>query len=340
MTISVEIAEQLPFEWKSQLVLQFQKLALCYFDMGRHEDGVQAARKTLELWQTSLPAERNTDFIAMRASLLGVLATRLWQMGQLENARVAAQESVDLYQDLSKTLPGTFVPPLADELCILGNITYAFDRPNEATKLFKQAVTLLRSLGTETALPRNQHLAFCLRQLSEHYRRIGNLPEALVTIEESLGIYDKIKDDPSTGINHQHPEAFRYYALLLLMLQRRGEALKAIEESISIIKLIADQWPVRYNRELAQALHIRYHVLVNLVPPRNEPRNKEGFAALNEAIELLRPWKSADPSDNNHCLHECLSSLALWYEAYNMAGAARAARSEAAALAVVGNAGW
>jgi hypothetical protein len=189
-----------------------------------------------------------------RARVLNRLGFALFELGRRAEALEATQEAVEILRQLAQQNPDALRPELARSLHNLGVRLSALGRRAEALQATQEAVEILRQLAQQNP---NAFLPELARSLN---RSFANWPSKT----------------PTQGF-------------ALSELGRRAEALQAAQESVEILRQLAQQNPDTFLPDLARSLNNMGIWLSTL------GRREEALQATQESVEILRQLAQQHP---------------------------------------------
>jgi len=209
-------------------------------------DAVITERITVSLPQDTAPAER--------ARWADMLSVRLAQVGLTERALPPAQESVQIYRDLSGADPVRYRTDLAGAVANLGVRFHRLGRFHEAAAATSEAIAIRRELvgGSPQNLP---DLAISLLNLSADLAELGRIvPDGLAAAEEATAINRQLAQAQPHRYMPEFAASLVNLAALLAKLGRATEARSRAQEAASIYSVLATTNPDQYLPDLATSL--------------------------------------------------------------------------------------
>ncbi|MEU2630398.1 tetratricopeptide repeat protein, partial [Kitasatospora sp. NPDC007106] len=225
-------------------------------------------------------AQEDPSRLPHLAASLNDLGNRLGDLGRMEEALAAAEETVTHCRSLAHADPDTHLGNLAMSLNNLGIRLANLGRLEEALAVTEQAVGARRALAQAdpgTYLP---DLATSLNNLAVRFESFGRLEEALAAAEEAVTHYrglaqarpDAYLPDLATTLSNLGPRLGDF--------GRREEALAVIEEAVDIRRTLARTRPDTYLPDLATSLN-------NLVVQLEKlGRVEEALTPTEEAVDI------------------------------------------------------
>ncbi|GAA4993564.1 tetratricopeptide repeat protein [Kitasatospora paranensis] len=174
---------------------------------------------SLEHLRTALECFRAVDETAAQKTVLGNLANAHQQNGDVEQARLYAEQAAELAARMSSA------QPTATDLATLGGVLFGAGDLVGAERAYRSAVAGWRALGSRP------YLAISLTNLGDSLRGLGRPQEALEVLAEALeirrelgshgGIADTLEALARTHFEHGDRAAARRYWQETLDLARR-----------------------------------------------------------------------------------------------------------------------
>lgn len=241
-------------------------------------------------------------FLSRTLNFLGMLKVELYQ---LEEGEKFISESVAICRYSVDHGDDSFIEEMAPSLQSLGNVQYRTGKFTEAEKSYTEALHIFRKLVKQRPNTFSDMVAAALFGLGNLQRRLNRLADAEKSHNEAKDIYlDLLK---------KHPDFFKFRFDLVQLLnnlsnvQRERNRLEDAEntliESIEICKVLDEQAPNLYKRELARGYH-------NLgVFQKDQGKLKEAEASLTRAKEILRELIKSGFHNYRNELATTLSSL-------------------------------
>jgi tetratricopeptide (TPR) repeat protein/tRNA A-37 threonylcarbamoyl transferase component Bud32 len=216
----------------------YSRIALCYVNLHRYEEGRQFARKSMET-AASLPSEP-----VIRASALSLIGSSLRSEGRLEEALEALREARRVAEGALPPEPGIrelnlygILLRLARTLGQDGGVSLG--RTDEAIAVYRKAVELMEEQSSKD--PRDQsardRLALCSRELADLLEERDP--------QQSLAIFDlgirrlrEVKDN--MGARRREAEALAESSYPLRRLHRFPEAHERIDAAFTVLRETKD----------------------------------------------------------------------------------------------------
>lgn len=271
----------------------FQELCLLQLRLGRLEDALVSATECVTVMRECLESERNYDSLHNLAGALHNHATRLADLGLVQEAVEVAQESVDRYRELladaeRRPLVMKLTLRLSLALVSLGSRLHDAGRLDESLAASDEAIALAtehedRELGrTELArawnnragllISRGRHAeaaeaaakgialnrtddgkALARNTFALASVHTGSLDAALESSSQVLAHYRERCAEDPYGYGYLLADALTDHAVVRTFRSERAEAEAAIAESLAMYEELAAHNPGRYQRELDHA---------------------------------------------------------------------------------------
>ena len=160
------------------------------------------------------------------------LSIRLSDVGERNEALVAAREAVKLCRGLAEASPQAYTPDLAMSLNNLANILSAVGERNEALVVAREAVELYRGLAEASPLAYTPNLAGALNNLAASLSAVGERNEALVAARGAVELYRALAEAEASQAAYTPRLAMSLTNLAnrLLEVGERNEALETFVE--------------------------------------------------------------------------------------------------------------
>ena len=238
------------------------------------------------------------------------LSIRLSDVGERNEALVAAREAVELYRALAEDSPAAYTPNLAASLNNLVIRLSAVGEHNEALVAVREAVRLRRALAEASPQAYTPDLAMSLNNLASCLSEVGEHNEALVAAREAVELYRGLAEASSQAYTPDLAASLSNLAAFLSAVGDHNEALGAAREAVRLHRGLAKASPAVYTPDLAMSLHT-LAIRLSAVGEHNE-----ALVAAREAVELYRGLAKASPQAYTpnlamslHTLASCLSAV-------------------------------
>ncbi|GAA3215640.1 tetratricopeptide repeat protein [Dactylosporangium siamense] len=205
------------------------------------------------------------------AHALDVLALRLGDLGHREEALSAADEAVDIFEELDELHPGTYRTALG---IATSNFALQLDRigrREDALAVDEQAVELLRSADRNDPGRRADGLGHALTNLAVSLAHFDRDDEALAVAREAVELHQAAGHRPAA------------YSRALVILAERLSDVGASDEALATAVRATSAARGATPTELAAALRKKSVLLL-----RRFARAGEALAAAEEALALQR----------------------------------------------------
>ncbi|GAA2371724.1 tetratricopeptide repeat protein [Dactylosporangium salmoneum] len=226
------------------------------------------------------------------AAALDALARRLSDLGRREEALRAADEAVDVYEELYEHSPGSYRAALG---IATSNFAVQLDRVGrrkDSLAVDEQAVEMLRGADRNDPGARADRLGHALTNLAISLSRFGRDDEALAAAREAAELYD--------AAGHRVAGHSRALVILSDRLDDVGAHEEALEVATRSAAVARDGAP----RELAVALRATSGLLL-----RQFGRPEEALAAAEEALALQRRVSPPDGEELARSLRRVADAL-------------------------------
>jgi eukaryotic-like serine/threonine-protein kinase len=229
------------------------------------------------------------------SGVLGRLVDALTLEGDLDAARVAADEDVAIRRRLRNAWPQNtfYASTLALALNRRGTVAQLADNISDAHVSFKEALDLLKPLAVQD--PTNSDLAGNLAQSQDNVgfstERLGNLNEALALYRSSHELYKRISNDDPLNVSKLNAMAKTLDSLgyAYQRTSRLAEASAAYREQIEIRKKIIALDPADATQKSILTIS-----LARLTAAQMESGNtSSALASIEEAIRLGKELDAA-----------------------------------------------
>ena len=232
------------------------------------------------------------------------LSIRLSDVGERNEALVAAREAVKLCRGLAEASPQAYTPDLAMSLNNLANRLLEVGERNEALVAAREAVRLRRALAEAFPQAYTPDLAMSLNNLANILSAVGERNEALMAAREAVELYRGLAEASPLAYTPNLAGALNNLAIRLSEVGERNEALVAAREAVELYRGLAEASPLAYTPNLAGALN-NLAASLSAVGERNE-----ALVAAREAVRLRRALAEASPQAYTRDLAMSLTNLA------------------------------
>ncbi|MFD8998287.1 tetratricopeptide repeat protein [Streptomyces abikoensis] len=292
----------------------------CLCDVGRTEDAVADAAEAVELYR-GLVKEDGEDLVKEDredgdrkdgdredangyARGLATALSGLWLMrsraGQAAEALATLEESIevsgrllglrreeDADADSAWRPASTSASAYGEELFVLGTQLSAADRPDDAARVMRRAVTALRRPSRDGSAGPSPRLLPALSCLATYLIQAGRRIEALPVAEEATELLGDLarRDDADQSPLPAH-------SLWVLGCLQRNAGRREAEETLRRAVTVADALSPVGGRDVVRGL-ARSGLGVHLV---EAGRAAEGLAHAREAVAMARELVGADPA--------------------------------------------
>ena len=232
------------------------------------------------------------------------LSIRLSDVGERNEALVAAREAVELCRGLAEASPQAYTPNLAMSLTNLANRFSAVGERNGALVAAREAVELCRGLAEASPQAYTPNLAASLTNLANRLLEVGERNGALVAAREAVELYRGLAEASPQAYTPDLALSLNNLAAFLSEVGERNEALEAAREAVRLRRALAEVSPAAYTPDLAMSLNNLANSLSD-VGERNE-----ALEVAREAVELYRGLAVVSPAAYTPRLAMSLNNLA------------------------------
>ena len=225
----------------------YSRIALCYLNLHRYEEGRQFARKSMET-AASLPSEP-----MIRAAALSLIGSSLRSEGRLEEALETLREARRIAEGPLPSEPGIRELNLYGILLRLGRTLgqdggVSLGRTDEAIAVYRRAVELMEEQSSKD--PRDQsardRLALCSRELADLLEERD--PQQSLAIFD-LGIRRLRELQNNVRARRREAEALAESSYALRRLHRFPEARERIDAAFAVLRETKDYPAQQLNPE-------------------------------------------------------------------------------------------
>jgi tetratricopeptide (TPR) repeat protein len=272
--------------------------------------------KAQEYYEKALDASRS-------AAIVFEYALFLQNHNQFKKAQPLYEEALQIYRELAKENPSTYLPAVAMTLNNLANLHSAKNEFDEALGKYEEALQIRRALAQENPRTYLPDVATTLNNLAVLQKAKNEFGEALGKYQEALQIYRALaKENPSTYLPYV-ATTLNNLANLQQAKNELGEALANYQEALQIRRALAQENPSTYLPYVAGTLNN----LANLQKAKNELG--EALANYQEALQIYRALAQENPSTYLPYVATTLNNLANLHSDKNEFGEALGKYEEA-----------
>lgn len=237
------LVEQSPREYTIDLAGSLNNLGNRLRILGQNTAALEAAQESTELYH-----QVGAPFILGLRLNQAVMQTEL---GQTEAALETIQEAVNVTRSLAEQRPDIFLPDLA---LGLNYFAATLNDQDAALQANQEAVSIYRYLANnrQEFLP---DLAKSLNNLGAQWSQIGQREEALRTLQEAHGLYQRIANIWPSVFLSEHALSFYNLGKARSALEQWEEALEATQKAIMLYWRIASKRPHTFLPDLARSLY-------------------------------------------------------------------------------------
>jgi tetratricopeptide (TPR) repeat protein len=265
--------------------LDLARIGGAFLDAGKTEGEQGQFHPALALSTLSERAWRNAGARDSLASAVGNRGLSLRNLGRLEDALSAYDESVAIRRELVEREHEEFRNDLASAIMNRGLALWDLGRLEDAVTACDESIAIYRELvERENRRELRGDLAWALTNRGTTLDVLGQPGEALAAYDESVVIYRELVEREHCGdLRNELASAIMNRGITLANLGRLEDALAAHDESIVIRReLVEREHRQEFRGSLASAITNRGEVLVNL------GRLEEAVAAYDESIAIRR----------------------------------------------------
>ncbi|HEY6346349.1 MAG TPA: tetratricopeptide repeat protein [Bryobacteraceae bacterium] len=266
--------------------LDFARIHNVFLGAGNEEWNQTQFRPALALYTLSERAAREVDGRAEFAVAVMNRGLALWNLGRLEEAIAAHDESIVLYRELAeKERRPELRNNLARAIMNRSNTLKDLGRLEEAVAAYDESIAILHELVEKEHRrePRND-LAVSIMNRGNALKDLDRPEAALAAFDDSIDIYrELVEKEHRLELRSGLAMAIMNRGNALLRLGRLEEAVAAYNESIALRRELVEKEHRRELRnDLAMAIMNRGVALMNL------GRLEEAIAAYAESIAVSR----------------------------------------------------
>ncbi len=277
----------------SKRIITLLLLSGLYGKQGNLGPAVEFVTDAIAKMRNSLPGGRMLAAALLSRSELHI------QMGDLDSARRDAEESVEIYRELSAPPDRSWdLPDLARAVSVLATL-FTDDHSETLARTFDEAIALYRESGPQF----NAGLALTLLNQARWLMRIGRLPEADTAATEAMGLFAELRDVPNlvascqtvgdiTALLGNYSEATTHYVNAREYAQMAG---RRLEEAIATFRLADAQRRLGNNDEALTNLNAATGIFLELddvawtaISQRNTGQLLDEIGRPAAAAEALR----------------------------------------------------
>ena len=268
----------------SQLALIATKLIALSSRTELSKESIDASVKAVEICRL-LPLEKPTFRMNLATALtnlaVGLASPRPTNVNQNNNALVALDEAIDIFENLVERDPKTCRPRLANSFIAYGIVLGWLGRSDEAMESAKEAVLLMREQIEQFGDEDLPGLAHSLDNLAGDLAISGRYSDAISLKEESISLYRELTLRDPDAYRTTLASSLEELAEILSHSRQPIRALELAKEAAELYRILYDASP-RFRSSLADGLHILAGCYKNSTMP------EEALLAYEEAIKLAR----------------------------------------------------
>ncbi|MFD9373229.1 caspase family protein [Streptomyces sp. NPDC060020] len=237
------------------------------------------------------------------ARMLGSVSLSLSRAGRRIDALAPAEESTDLYRNLSRA-DATYLPGLAGALNNLAAFQSQAGERQGALTTIAEAVTIHRRLVRDNPAAYLPDLAGTLNNLAAFQNETGDRQNALTTITEATNLYRDLADSNPAAYLPDLAGTLSNLATFQAQTGDRQSALTTITEAITIRRRLVRDNPAAHLPDLAMALNNH----ANLQAQNGD--RPGALTTITEATNLYRTLTQENPAAHLRDLAMALNNLA------------------------------
>jgi tetratricopeptide (TPR) repeat protein len=254
------------------------------------------------------------------------VANALHEQAQVNRAKKAYTEAIDIYKKLTEKHPQTYEPWMAITLYNRGNVFFELNRLEEAKKDYAEAIDIYRELTEKNPKTYEPLLADALNNHGTVLRNLNQLKEAEQKYAEALVIRKKTAKENRETYEPKLANTFYNRGNLFLILKRLEEAKKDFTGSLAIYRMLAKKDRETYEPQLAAI----FYSLGNLFLKLNELKKAE--KEYNNAVAIYRKLTERIRKAREPEIAAALKNLGYVLQELNRMKEAKKAYAEALAI--------
>ena len=228
------------------------------------------------------------------------LSIRLSDVGERNEALVAAREAVELCRGLAEASPQAYTPNLAMSLTNLANRFSEVGERNEALEAAREAVELYRALAEDSPEAYTPNLAASLNNLANRLSEVGDRDGALEAARDAVELYQGLASVSTPYL----ARSLCNLADCLSAVGRLSDAVVVAGQAAELYRALAEASPQAYQPDLARTLV----TLANHLSAVGE--QDWALGAAREAVRLRRALAEVSPAAYTPDLAMSLNNLA------------------------------
>jgi tetratricopeptide (TPR) repeat protein len=236
---------------------------------------------------TDFASDISIDEQAMTLNNLAVLHS---DQNNYEEALLEYEEALEIYRELAKVNPSTYLPYVAGTLNNLANLHSDQNNYEEALLEYEEALEIRKELAKVNPSTYLPDVAMTLNNLANLHQAQNNYEEALLEYEEALEIRRKLaKVNPSTYLPNV-AMTLNNLANLHSDQNNYEEALLEYEEALEIYRELAKVNPSTYLPDVATTL-----INLSLFYLQAVSHREKSISYAVETIKILLPFVEKVP---------------------------------------------
>ncbi|GEM_PF-769147 len=249
-------------------------------------------------------AERQPDaFLSSLAHALMALSDRLADQGRPGEALNAADEAVDIAEDLRDRFGASYHKTCAWAAYTLGQRLRDVGRGDDATALYAEAVEIFRMAYRNHPYERAKSLGAVLTDHAVQLIRQHRYEESVAAAQEAIALFRAAKAEAPGEFTRPWAFALRNLASGLRAMGRTDEALEAAQRAVNIARRLVSEKPGQANI-LADNLSGLAEIYLRL------DRTDDAVAAARESVTVASSLCGALPPSDRQALGLALLTLA------------------------------
>ena len=263
---------------------------------------VDLGKKTVDLAKNR---PRTASGRSLLAAVLNDYAVGLTDLGRVDEALAAFNETVQTYRELAADRPDAFHPNLAMSLNNLSNQLSEQGQHQEALANVREATQIFRELAADRPDALRPDLASSLNNLSNRLSEQGQHQDALANVREATQIYRELAAERPDTFRPDLASSLHNLSNQLSEQGQHQEALANIREAVSIRRELAAERPDAFRPDLASSLN-------NLSNRLSEQgQHQEALAHIRQAVSIRRELAAERPDAFRPDLAISLNNLSL-----------------------------
>ncbi|MGC5172083.1 tetratricopeptide repeat protein [Microbacterium sp. DT81.1] len=318
------LVEEDPSENGSALGTALTTLANRLAAIGRAGDALPPAEEAVKRHRDLASAEPSAKASLGRS--LNNLAAVLSDLDNWERAVACAEESTEIFRELSESDAETYLHQKAAVLNTYSNQLLAAGRQQDAMEASAEALRAYRDLASANPAAHNPALAMTLNNSAKLLATIGRYTDALRAAEEAVRLRRVLAETNPEAHTPDLATSLNNYATLLFTIGRYTDALPPAEEAVRLRRVLAEAHPAVHTPDLATSLN-SYASLLS-----ETGRRDDALPMAEEALRLYRTLAEAQLAAHTPHLAAALNNYANLLAQMGLGGQVIAAADEAVDL--------